>query len=154
MNTDFAQRTRWGRTRWGGSTALLLSTSTAVGLVIASGVGGLFAWLGGLEQPLLGFTVLTITTLPVATTLSWALIVDRATVTGMTRSPEHSIESTWYEKAASGAFGDVLVITALGSAGFAFLRVEAPVTWILFAMAVLTILDFAARYLWLRKAAL
>lgn len=81
------------------------------------------------------------------------MLVDRSTLTGAMDRPEDSIESVWYEKAASGVFGDILIVGGLGSAGFAFMQLEASVSLVLLAVTLLAALDFAARYLWLKKSA-
>lgn len=153
MDSTKFTRSRWGRPRFGGSSAMLLSASFLIGVLISASLGLLFVWLGDVERPPLAFVVMAIVTLPVAMTLGWAVLVDRSTLAGATDKPEDSIESAWYEKAASGAFGDVLMVGGLGTAGFTFLQLEAPVSLILLAVTLLAMLDFAARYLWLKRSA-
>ena len=96
---------------------------------------------------------MAIVVLPTAVVVGWAVLVDRSTLAGAIDKPEDSIESAWYEKAAAGAFGDILMVSGLGSAGFAFIQLEASVSWTLLAVVLLAILDFVARYLWLKKSA-
>lgn len=153
MNGIKTTRSKLGRARWGGGSASLLSASIAIGVIISAGAGALFAWLSSVEQPVLAFCIVAIATLPISVTLGWALLVDRSSLRGAVDKPEESIESAWYEKAASGAFGDIVMVGALGFAGFGFLQLNASVSWILLAVTLLAMIDFGARYVWLRKSA-
>lgn len=153
MNGEKLARSRWGSARFGGGSATLLSTSLVIGALISAGFGGLFVWLGDVQRPTLAFAIMAIVTLPVTVTLGWAVLIKRSTLAGAIDKPDDSIESAWYEKAASGAFGDILIVGGLGLAGFAFTRLEVPVSLILLAVVLLAMLDFAARYLWLKKSA-
>ncbi|WP_136787197.1 hypothetical protein [Arthrobacter sp. CAU 1506] len=153
MGDKVIARSRWGQARFGGGTAALLSTSLAIGVLISAGLGGLFVLLTDVERPLLAFAVVVVCTLPVAAALGWAVLVERSTLTGAIDKPEDSIESAWYQKATSGAFGDILLAGGLGAAVFSFTGLEAPIGWILAAVLLFAMLDFAARYLWLKKSA-
>ncbi|MEV7647105.1 hypothetical protein [Arthrobacter sp. NPDC089319] len=153
MNDRTIARSRWGQARFGGGSATLLSASLAIGVLISAGLGGLFVLLGDVGRPTLAFAVVVVGTLPVSATLGWVVLVDRSTLAGALDKPDDSIESAWYQKATSGAFGDILVVGGLGAAGFSFTGLEAPIGWILSAVVLFAMLDFAARYLWLKKSA-
>jgi hypothetical protein len=153
MNDTKIARSRWGRARFGGGSPTLLSTSLVTGILISTGLGGLFVLLSDVERPELAFALVVVCTLPVAATLGWVVLVDRSTLAGAIDKPDDSIESAWHEKAASGTFGDILIVGGLGAAGFAFAGIEAPITWVLSAIVLFVMLDFAARYLWLKKTA-
>lgn len=146
-------QTRLGRARFGGGLAALVIGSLACGVVLAGGLGWLFSVLVTPESRVVGFVVFTAMTLPFLAMLGWALLVDRSTIAGALDRPEESIESVWYEKAASGAFGDILLVGGIGAVGFSVLQVEAPVMVILAAVLVFAMLDFAARYLWQKTRA-
>lgn len=137
----------------GGGTAVLLFSSLVIGAIVSGALGGLFAWLGGGGNFVLAFVVGAVVTLPISTVLGWAILVDRSTLAGAVDRPQDSIEAAWYEKAASGAFGDVLLVAALGAAAFGFTQIAASASAILLAVAVLAALDFGARYLWLKRSA-
>lgn len=122
MNVNEISQTRWGKARFGGSSAALLGISLGMGVILSAGLG-------------------------------WVLLVDRSTLSGAVERPDDSIESAWYEKAAGGAFGDILLVGGLGAAVFAFMKVEAPVSWCLSAVVLFAMLDIAARYLWQKKSA-
>ncbi|HMS36428.1 MAG TPA: hypothetical protein PKA93_04630 [Arachnia sp.] len=147
------QQTRWGRSRFfGGGGIALVAVSVGIGAALSSGIGGLFAAFGNPTKPLLAFAVVAIVTLPVSTALAWVLLVDRATITGATRNPDESIENVWFERAALGAFGDLMIVLGLGSAAFAVFDLGIAPALLLAALFVLASADFAVRYLRISKA--
>lgn len=152
MTMNDASPSRWGRARFGGGTAALIGVSLGAGVLLSAIAGGAFSAFSGSDQPILAFAVMSICTLPVTTALGWAILVDRSSVTGSIERPDDSIESAWYEKAASGTFGDVLLVAGLGAAAFAFLHIEAQVSWSLAAVVLFAMLDFTARFLWLKRS--
>lgn len=152
MDVKKVSQTRWGKARFGGGSAALLSISLGIGAIASAGLGWLFQLLGDAERPVLAFTLMAVSTLPVTTALGWAALVDRSTLMGAIEKPDDSIESAWYEKAAGGAFGDILLVGGLGAAVFAFTKIEAPISWCLAAIVLFAMLDFAARYLWQKKS--
>lgn len=153
MEGNTMKRSRWGRSRFGGSSAVLISISLAIGAAVSTAAGALFVALGDVERPVLAFALMVTFTLPTAAALGWALLVDRATLDGAADKPEDSVESAWYDKAASGAFGDVLLVGGLGAGGFTLTWIEGPLTWALSALVLFAMLDFAVRYQWLKRAA-
>ena len=114
MDVKKVSQTRWGKARFGGGSAALLSISLGIGAIASAGLGWLFQLLGDAERPVLAFTLMAVSTLPVTTALGWAALVDRSTLMGAIEKPDDSIESVWYEKAAGGAFGDILLVGGLG----------------------------------------
>lgn len=147
------QRTTWGRARFGGGAAALLSASLMAGILTAAGCGALFSWLRNGENPLIEFAVMGAAVLPVAAALAWAVLVDRSTLAGAVDKPEDSVESSWYDKAASGAFTDILLVAGISCAAVAFLGIEGPASLVLAVVILFSMLDFGARYLWLKKLA-
>lgn len=144
---------KWGRAKFGGSSAHLLAASLAAGVLLSGALGWLFMVLRNGDRPLLAFAVMAVFTLPVAAVLAWAVLVDRATLAGALEEPEDSVESAWYEKAASGAFTDILLVGGLGCAALSFLGTEGTAGLILGSVVAFAMLDFGARYLWLKKTA-
>ncbi len=146
-------QTRLGRARFGGGLGALVASSLVCGVILAGGLGWLFSALVTPESRVAGFVVFTAMTLPFLAMLVWALLVDRSTISGAVDRPEESIESVWYEKAASGAFGDILLVGGIGAVGFSILQVEAPVMVVLATVLVCAMLDFGVRYLWQKTQA-
>lgn len=151
MTIHDASPSRWGRARFGGGTAALIGVSLGSGALLSAAAGGTFAALGGSEQPALALAVVFICTLPVTAALCWAILVDRSSVKGAIERPDDSIESAWYGKAASGTFGDVLLVGGLGATAFAFVKIEAQVSWVLAAVVLFAMLDFTVRFLWVKR---
>ncbi|MBD8043557.1 hypothetical protein H9638_07000 [Arthrobacter sp. Sa2BUA2] len=151
--TAKVQRSKWGRARVGGGTPALLGAALVIGALIATGCGALFSWLRNGENPLMEFAVMAAAVLPVAAALAWAVLVDRSTLAGAVDKPEDSVESAWYDKAASGAFTDILLVAGISCAAVAFLGIEGPASLILAVVVLFSMLDFGARYLWLKKLA-
>jgi MFS family permease len=154
MNTNTTPRqTRWGRSRlFGGGSIALVAVSVGIGAVLSSGIGGLFATFGNPTKPWLAFAVVAIVTLPVSAALAWVILVDRTTITGATRNPDDSIENIWFERAALGAFGDLMIVLGLGAAAFAVFGLAVAPALLLGALWVLGSVDFGVRYLAIRKA--
>ncbi|MCR2808150.1 MULTISPECIES: hypothetical protein [unclassified Microbacterium] len=153
MDESTTTRSRWGRAHFGGGSATLLGASLLMGGLVSAGAGGLFVSVTPTERPILAFALVMVGTFPVATALGWVLFVDRATLSEALENPDDSVESFWYHKAASGAFHDLLIVGGLGAAGFSLLQIEASVGLVLAGVLLFTMLDVAARYLWLKKSA-
>ncbi|MDX2341397.1 hypothetical protein NJC10_06915 [Micrococcus sp. M4NT] len=149
-----APRSRWGRSaKLGGGTGRLIGMSLAGGIVLAALIGAAAWWLGPLAgdpdpgRPWLVAALITASCLPVGFVLVWALLVDRDTLEGAVRHPEQSIESQWYDKAATGAFHDLLVVLGLGTFVVTMTRWEAELGLVGACLVAFMMLDVAARYL-------
>ncbi len=152
QNAATPPRTRWGRSRFGGSPGVLIVVSLLVGAVLVAGIG----WLAmlvepGSENPWLLFWVTAIVTWPFGAILVWALLVDRSTLSGALDDPELSVESRWYDKAASGAFHALIVALGLGVAAFQFLNVDVAPPLLLGGYFVLAVAAFGISYLFAKK---
>ena len=152
MTMNDASPNRWGRARFGGGTTALIGVSLGIGALLSAVAGWAFSALSGAEHPFLALIVMFICTLPVTTAFGWAILVDRSSLKGAIDRPDDSIESAWYEKAASGAFGDVMLVGGLGATAFAILNIDAPVSWSLAAVVLFAMLDFSVRFLWLKRS--
>ncbi len=139
-------RSRFGRARFGGGSALLLSVSALIGLLVSCGLGVLLAAFGGIQRPWIGFVVGAVATLPTSIALAWAVLVDRSTLRGAIDRPQESIESVWYDRAAIGAFHDLLPILGIGAAAFSITRVSIHTGILLTALCLVVMIDFALRY--------
>lgn len=152
MTTKASPKTRWGISRFGGSSATLIGTSLGIGLVLSTGAGLLFARLNASEQFTLAAVIMTACLLPALSTACWALLVDRDSLKGVTKNPEISVESQWYDKAAIGVFQDLLIICGLGAALFSFVQVSVSLGLTLAGIVLVAMVDFALRYLIIKKA--
>lgn len=155
MNSAQARqpRSRWGRSRfgWGGGT--LIAASTTGGAVVSSALGWLArTFVGGQEQPWLLFTVVAVVTLPISAVGIWALLVDRSTIAGAVEDPDESVESRWYDKAATGAFHVLIVTLGLGLGVFSFLDVAVSPSLLLGGLFGIAAAAFGACYLLAKRA--
>lgn len=145
-------RTRWGRVKFGSGRLSALAVAAPIGLALAVGLGAVAAVTGAAgPRPLLGGIAMAPVTVWPFLGLVWALIVDRQTLRGATPNPEQSVESAWYERAASGAFSDTLLITGLGTAALAVTGLDVPVLIPLIAVLLVSMGSFGIRYLVLQR---
>lgn len=140
-------RTRWGRPRFGGGERAMVALSLGVGGLLSAGVG----WLLVVVKPAdVAWWVLllvgTLITLPASSMLAWAIFVDRRSLTGAVDAPEDSVEGHWYTQAAAGAFGDLLAVSGIGAAVFAFSSFDVDPMWVLMGLCYIAICDFGLRY--------
>lgn len=147
-------RSRWGRSRFGGGSGALIAASLGGGAVLSLAIG----WVATLTQPdatrvWLLFLVTAVVTLPVSSMLAWVLLVDRSTLAGAVASPEHSIEGQWYDRAAAGAFGDILVTVGIGAAVFSWVDIPVPTNLVFVALFTIAAVSFGLRYFVAKKAA-
>lgn len=143
-----ARRSGWGRARFGGGVFALALASLTIGVVASGAIAWAFASLVVGERPWLGFAIMLAGMLPVCTIAGWALLVDRSSLSGAVARPEESVEMVWYQRASSGAFGDILLVGGIGALGFSLAPVAAPIAIVLGALLVFAMLDFGVRYLW------
>lgn len=152
MTGHTATRSRWGRSRFGGSSAALVAVSLAAGAVCSAGIAAAYLALNDVQRPGLAVLVFMACTLPITSALAWVILLDRSTLDGALDAPEDSVESAWYDAAARGAFGDVLVIAGVGAAVFALSPLEVPNDLVLGGLVLAAMGDFAVRYWWLRRS--
>lgn len=150
------RRSRWGRSRFGGSSRSLIAVSLLVGAALSLGVG----WLISLAQTpgdqrtpwWLVYLIAVFVMLPVATMGTWALLVDRSTLAGAPEDPDASVESRWYDKAATGSFHTLIATLGLGAAVFAFLDVEVSPSLLLAVYFLIAAGSFGICYLIAKRA--
>ena len=154
MNTPTTSRqTRWGRSRiLGGGAGRLIAVSVVLGAALSSTIGGLFVAFDNPSRPWVAFAIFAAVLLPVSTALAWVLLVDRSTIAGATKNPEENVENVWFERAALGALGDLMVVLGLGTGAFALFDLDVAPALLLGALWFLATDDFAVRYLLIRRA--
>ena len=152
MSTQTATRSRWGRSRFGGGPGALITVSLVAGLALSAGAGVLFARMNAADHFTVAALIMTAGLLPVFATACWALLLDRNTLRGATRNPEISVESQWYDKAAVGVFQDLLLVCGLGGALFSFMPVSVSLGLVLAGVVLVAMIDFAIRYLMIKRA--
>ncbi|WP_353115175.1 hypothetical protein [Microbacterium sp.] len=129
-----------------------LGVAIPFGVIMAGAAGAVALATDSVgPYPVFGATVVALVLLWPCVGLVWALIVDRETLQGATENPEQSVESAWYSRASSGAFGDTLLVTGLGAAaiGVANIPITAPIA--LSAVLLIALGSWAIRYLLLRR---
>lgn len=151
MNTT--TRTAWGATKSGRRGLALWGPAFAVGVLLAVALGFLVSTVSPAENPALLGLVIGLITLPVGTTLGWALLVDRSSLAGAVERPEESVESQWLERASLGALFDGLAMIGIGYAAISITRVDVAADVVLLALWVLLTLDLGVRYLVLKRRA-
>lgn len=148
-----APKSAIGRSRWGGSSAVLLSLSIGLGIVSGTGLGLAAQWVAPVsDRPwwLLPVAIMATTTLP-SCALWWVLFVDRSTLRGATPNPEESIEAQWYEKAASAAFTISIAVIGVAAAAFSIMRWNVDSGLLLAGACMVMVLCFAGSFLVIKR---
>lgn len=147
-------RTKWGRSRFGSGRTPAMAIAVPAGLLLgaASGALSVFAGIAG-SNPLLGGLIFALCLTMPAIALVYVVVVDRRTLEGATDRPEESVESGWYDRAAAGAFTDVIVVAGVGATVLAFLPVELLVDLKLVLPTTIAVCfaSFGIRYLILKR---
>ncbi|GAA1390186.1 hypothetical protein [Luteococcus peritonei] len=141
-----ASTTRFGRTRSGRSP---WPGAVLIGLLVTAALGSAAALLNDGPRAWLLVALLVALNLPVLVFGGWAVLVDRSTIRGATQRPEESVENSWLDRAANGAFYDLLTVLGLGLAAFNLVPAarDLPARHALTAYVLFAMLDVAARYL-------
>ncbi|MBF4551565.1 hypothetical protein [Pseudoclavibacter sp. VKM Ac-2888] len=139
-------RSRWGRVKFGGRwSALWLAIPS--GLLLACAIATILVLTGSAgPHPLVGWFATVLVSFWACAGLVWALSVDRDSLRGATPRPEQSVESAWIERATSGAFGDTLLVTGLGTAVIAVGNLDIPALLALVAVIVVAMGSVSIRY--------
>ena len=147
-------RSKWGRSRFGGSPTTLIVTSLAIGTVLAL----ITAWLISLTKPnyqgpgWLIYVICMVVLLPVAAAAAWALLVNRSTLAGAPDDPDSSVEAGWYNKAATGAFHTLISSLGIGVLVFSLVDIEISTSILLIIYCGIAVIAFAVSYLRVMKA--
>lgn len=147
-------RTKWGRTKFGTGRTPAMAIAVPSGVILGV-VGGLLSVLVGVtaSNPALGFWVFTSCLTMPAVALVYVLVVDRDTLEGAAERPDDSIESGWYDKAASGSFADLILVSGIASIILAFMPRDffVDLKLVLAAVVAVCFASFGIRYLVLRR---
>ena len=140
-------RSRFGRSKFGGSPAALIAGSIVAGLAAAF-AAALILWaiVRPEESTGLYLGVFTLCLFPVASAGAWVFMVDRDTIVGATPNPEESIESTWYDNAAQSTFHIILVIVGVLGVASVFTDVKLSLGTFAIASYVVIMAAFAGSY--------
>lgn len=152
MNQDV--RTKWGRSKLGGGRVPAMGVAIPAGLALGAVLGLVAVWLGVAgPDPVIGGTVYAVLLALPTTSLVYVLVVDRTTMVGATERPEESVESGWYDRAAAGAFSDIVIVAGLGATALAFIPADLSVDPMLLLVGVIIVsfASFALRYLLLQR---
>ncbi|MGA4688836.1 hypothetical protein ACPCXD_01090 [Rhodococcus sp. AB351] len=140
-------RSKWGKVRVGSRWIAAVPPAIALGMVAAGALGVVGAALELVpEHPVVSGIAVALATVSPLVGLSWVLLVDRSTLEGAADRPEDSVEASWYEKAASGAFTDILLVTGLGCTALAFAPIEVAGLHALMAVILVAFASFGVRY--------
>lgn len=147
-------RSKWGRSRFGGSSTTLIVTSLAIGTILALTI----AWLISLTKPdyqgpgWLIYVICIFVMLPVTAGATWALLVDRSTLADAPDDPDSSVEAGWYNKAATGAFHTLISALGIGALVFSLVDIDIPTSVLLMIYCGIAAVAFAISYLRAKKA--
>ena len=147
------QTTRFGRPKFGGSQAKLITLSVAAGAALVAAAGAIVAAFVHEDSPWLAFAVYSLCLLPVAISASWLFMVDRSTIRGATPDPENSIESHWYSQASENTLHAMLF--GIGGLGIvsSFWEFQVSGTLLTIILGVFVTGTFGISYLAHKRAA-
>lgn len=123
-----------------------------IGVVVSAVMAGLALMVSSSPEPGLLAVVTAAVVLPVGVALGWGIMVDRSSISGAVDRPEESVESRWWDQAASGALMDGFAMIGLGAGAIALTGVEVAADTVLMALWVLLSVDVGIRYLVARRA--
>ncbi len=150
------RRTKWGLARFG-TNIPAIAVAIPIGVVVAALIGSAAAWITPLTgsdvpSPLLLGVIVAICTFPATLGLTYAVVIDRATLVGATDRPEESVESQWYTRAAAGALSDVVLVVGLAAFISAFIPTLEVRAYAVFAgVILLAAISCTVRYLVQRR---
>ncbi|GEO97105.1 hypothetical protein [Kocuria turfanensis] len=152
--TTTQARTKWGRTKFGTGRTPAMAIAVPAGVILA-GAGGWLSVLVGVTaaNPALGFWVFSACLTMPAIALVYVLVVDRDTLEGAVERPDDSIESRWYDRAASGSFMDLVAGLGITLIVLTFVPggVSVDLDLVLAAVLAACFASFGIRYLVLRR---
>lgn len=146
MKTGVEPTTRWGRPRFGGSPSLLVGLSVIGGTIGALGLAWILHAVRGEGEFWVYFLASIASSFPVFSALTWAILVDRQTITGAIRCPDESVENRWFAKASETTLLALLVILGLAIFYFVLFPQVVSVQYVLLAILLLIGLIFFVSY--------
>lgn len=150
MDMGVVKRNFWGRSRFGGGTAVLLVACSAIALAVSGAIAGYaLAFRDGDAQGIL--LVFAILALPSVFAGAWVLLVEPSTLGDVVERPDDTIEVQWLQQAQSGAFTDVLLVLGLTLVAGVFVDLDVSVRLALTLVVGFAMADVAVRVLWLKR---
>lgn len=140
------EKTRWGRAKFGGSQSLLLTVSLGSGALAATGFALILYTVQGGGDLWVYLLASFATVFFAASALLWVLLVDHNTLQGAVKSPENSVENTWYDRAAVTTFHIMFPVLGVGAGISTIFSWTLPLGTGLMLAAVLMMLTFAVSY--------
>lgn len=150
MDDPPSAMSRFGRPRFGGGARTLLLACLGAGLLAATALAGVIAWLTPSPGTWAAAAAALLASLPAFTMFAWSLVVDPRSVT-VPAHPEDSVESNWLQRAATGAFSDLLVLSAVATAVLAWLEPPVSPSLLIGCVPIVGLLCFGIRYLTLSR---
>lgn len=124
------------------------------GLVLCAAMA-LIWWTFGPEadqqRKMLAGLVFALLMLPATFALCWVIMLDRDTLAGAVKDPDSSIEGKWYDKAAFGAFHDLIAVCGLGAMALFLLPIDVDPAMVLCGVVMFAAVDTTVRYLLIKK---
>jgi hypothetical protein len=121
---------------WAGAAVVALAVAASVGVA-----AGVFRR----EDFWLVAAVFTVCVLPPAAMLGWFLVV-RPRTSAPEPHAEENVERRWSERAAAGAFWDVLVVAGLTLTAVSLTGLELSVSFALAVVVLVAMVDFFVRH--------
>ncbi|WP_232527820.1 hypothetical protein [Microbacterium suaedae] len=146
-------RTRWGRIKFAGGRVPAMAIAIPAGLVLAVAAGAL-TLLTQVSEGEHALVVAGVTALVMSwglIGLTWALVVDRASLQGAIDNPEESIESKWLDTAMAGALRDTIMLTGFALATLAITGFDIDALWALVGVILIAFSSTLVRYLMAKK---
>ncbi len=115
------------------------------GLLVAGGLGLLAAVLEDSDQFWLRAGVFTACTIGPAWGLGWLLFVAGTTGPDAVEHPEENVEQLWWQRSASGAFLDLIIVAGLALTALSVTDLRLDATTVLTGLVVLGLGDLTVR---------
>lgn len=146
MTTPAPHTSRWGRPKFGGTQTLLILLSLAGGTAGSLALAWLLYSIQGQAEFWVYLLASFIPCFLIFSALTWALLVDRSSITGATKRPEQTIENHWYQKATVSTFHTLLILLGLASVAFLIFPLHLQATHFLAGIWVFLLLTFLISY--------
>ncbi|MEX3609596.1 hypothetical protein VVR12_00895 [Rothia sp. LK2588] len=140
------ERSRWGRSKFGGSPIALLALSLGLSALITLVLSGTIAASTDYELPWWAIPLTALPFMPVTAVAVWGLCVDRSTMSHALKNPEQSIEKIWYSKPAEITFHIMLFTLSVATTLFTIFGWNAPATTLLTVATGFCMVSFLISY--------
>ncbi|MCD9154353.1 hypothetical protein [Aeromicrobium duanguangcaii] len=150
MTSQVRDQSSWGRSRFGGGTAVLLAGCTGAALAVS---GALALWaLTGLDGSRRDEILLVaFVSLPSIFAMAWVALVDPGSIRDAVQRPDDTIESQWLQRAQSGAFTDLLLVLGVVLVAGVIVDLAVSLRVALIALTSFAMADVGVRLVWIRR---